>query len=86
MKRLFLLAGLLALRFAALACGACEKQQPELLRGITHGTGPDSDWDYVIIATMAAIVVFTLFFSVKWLIRPGEGSNNHIKRYILNNE
>ncbi|HRO48010.1 hypothetical protein [Agriterribacter sp.] len=68
------------------ACPVCEKQQPEILRGITHGTGPQDRWDYVIVWAMVIIVLFTLFFSVKWLIRPGERSHNHIKRFILNNE
>ncbi|MEO8569373.1 MAG: hypothetical protein ABI419_09555, partial [Ginsengibacter sp.] len=68
------------------ACPACEKQQPKLLKGITHGAGPGGNWDYVIVAIAVAIVLFTLFFSVKWLIRPGEQSQNHIKRLILNNE
>jgi hypothetical protein len=56
-----------------------------MLKGITHGAGPESQWDYVIVWTTAAIVLLTLFFSVKWLIRPGEKSEDHIKRFILNN-
>ena len=70
----------------AFACDACEKQQPKILRGITHGIGPQSNWDYVIIWTTVVIVIATLFFSVKWLIRPEEKSALHIKRFILNNE
>lgn len=69
-----------------IACPTCEIAQPRYLRGITHGTGPQSNWDYVITWAMILIVLFTLFFSVKWLIRPGEKSNDHIKRFILNNE
>ena len=68
------------------ACPACEKQQPKLLQGITHGGGPGSNWDNVIISIAVNIVLFTLFFSVKWLVRPGEQSQSHIKRLILNNE
>ncbi|MEO8711406.1 MAG: hypothetical protein ABI405_04740 [Parafilimonas sp.] len=68
------------------ACPACEKQQPKILQGITHGGGPDSNWDYVIVSITVAIVLYTLFYSVKWLIRPGEQSTNHIKRFILNND
>lgn len=67
----------------AFACSVCEKQQPGMLRGITHGTGPQSNWDYVIIWAIAVIVVATLFFSIKWLIWPGEKSGDHIKRTIL---
>jgi hypothetical protein len=36
------------------ACDACEKQQPEILRGITHGAGPQSNWDYLIVSVAAA--------------------------------
>lgn len=68
----------------AMACPACEKQQPKLLKGITHGAGPDSNWDYVIVIITAIIVLFCLFFSVKWLLRPGEKSKSHIKFSILN--
>lgn len=68
---------------SAFACTVCEKQQPKMLQGITHGSGPQSDWDYVIIWAIVIIVVATLFFSVKWLIWPGEKSSAHIKRTIL---
>ncbi|HRN48724.1 MAG TPA: hypothetical protein PK110_00835 [Niabella sp.] len=68
------------------ACSVCEKQQPRLLKGITHGTGPQSEWDLLIISGTAAIVVFTLFFSIKMLVKPGERSSTHIKRTILKNE
>jgi hypothetical protein len=68
----------------ALACPVCERQQPKILRGITHGAGPDGNADYVIVWVAVAIVLFTLFFSVKWLIRPGERWLTHIKRHILN--
>jgi len=70
----------------AIACPVCERNQPKVLRGVTHGAGPESQWDYVIVWTTVAIVLLTLFFSVKWLIRPGEKSEKHIKRMILNNQ
>ncbi|SFM99294.1 hypothetical protein SAMN05428949_1612 [Chitinophaga sp. YR627] len=84
MKRTYLFILLLFSTYAAMACPACEKQQPKLLRGITHGTGPDSQWDYVIIAVTVAFVLLTLFYSVKWLIRPDESMENHIKTSIIN--
>jgi len=68
------------------ACPVCEKQQPEILKGITHGAGPQSNWDFLIVAVAAVIVVATLFFSVKWLIWPEEKGEKHIKRIILNYE
>ncbi|HEV9035018.1 MAG TPA: hypothetical protein VGQ51_00305 [Puia sp.] len=66
-----------------LACPACTLQQPRLLRGITHGVGPDSRWDYLIVSVAVAIVLGSLYFSIKWLIRPGERSETHIKQVIL---
>jgi hypothetical protein len=68
---------------ALLACPVCEKNQPKLLRGITHGAGPESNWDYVIIGITAAIVAASLYYSVKWLCKPGEAGKDHIKRIIL---
>lgn len=86
MKKLLILFPLLFSFLGSFACPACEKQQPKLLRGISHGAGPDSNWDMVIVWVIAIIVVLTLFFSIKFLVKPGEKSNTHIKRFILNNE
>lgn len=80
------MAGLLFLRSAVMACAACEKQQPKILQGITHGSGPQSNWDYLIISVTAVIVLVTLVLSVNWLIRPGERSASHIKQWILKDE
>ncbi len=65
------------------ACPVCEKQQPEITRGLTHGAGPQSNWDWVIIAVMTLITVLTFIFSLKYLIKPKEINTNHIKRLIL---
>lgn len=86
MKKLTLSVAILITGLIATACPTCDLAQPRYLKGITHGAGPQSNWDYLIIWAMVAVVLFTLFFSVKWLIRPGEKSNGHIKRFILNNE
>jgi len=86
MKRMTIIIGLLLIQYNLWACPVCERQQPRLLRGITHGAGPESNWDYMIVWITVAIVLVTLFFSIKWLIKPGERSENHIKRFILNNE
>jgi len=66
------------------ACDACKNQQPKVLQGISHGTGPQSDWDMPIIVVSAIIVLVTLFFAIKFLVRPNEGDADHIKRSILN--
>lgn len=84
MKKIQLIAIFMALRTVATACDVCNKQQPEILQGITHGAGPENNWDYAIVWATVAIVIFTLYFSVKWLLRPGEKSKDHIKRLILN--
>lgn len=82
-KTIILLATALYIGGPALACPVCEKQQPRLLQGISHGAGPSNDWDYLIVWLMAAVVACTLYFSVKMLVRPGERMQNHIKRTIL---
>lgn len=67
------------------ACPACDKQQPKITQGLTHGAGPQSNWDWVIIAIITVITLLTLVYSLKYLIKPGEKNDNHIKRSILNN-
>jgi NADH:ubiquinone oxidoreductase subunit 5 (subunit L)/multisubunit Na+/H+ antiporter MnhA subunit len=69
----------------AIACPVCEKQQPKITRGLTHGAGPQSDWDWVIIAIITLIAVLTLIYSIKYLLKPGEKNNDHIKQSILSN-
>lgn len=68
-----------------MACDACEKNQPKITQGFTHGTGPESNWDWVIIIIISAITVLTFIFSLKYIIRPGEKNNDHIKKTILSN-
>lgn len=79
-----LIVAMLITGLLAFACPTCEIAQPRYLRGITHGTGPQSNWDFLIILATASIVIATLFFSVKWLLIPGEKSDTHIKHLILN--
>lgn len=86
MRKILLSIALLLNAIYIIACPVCERNQPRVLRGITHGAGPESRWDYVIVWVTVAIVLGTVFFSVKWLIRPGETSDRHIKRFILNDE
>lgn len=66
-----------------MACDACKKQQPKITQDITHGSGPNSNWDWVIVSVMVAVTLATLFFSLKYLIKPGEKNTNHIKQTIL---
>lgn len=69
---------------SSFACELCKEQQPKALRGITHGAGPQSDWDYVVVLGTVLIVVVSLFYSIKWIIHPGEKEREHIKNSIFN--
>ena len=84
-KYLFLFIGMLFVNATLWACPVCEQQQPKILKGITHGAGPQSNWDWLIIAVITIITVITFIFSLKYLIKPGEKNANHIKQLILNN-
>ena len=84
MRKLYLMLSLLIIANWTFACPVCEKQQPKVLRGVTHGAGPQSDWDYVIVWIGVIIVLLTFFYSLKWIIQPGEKSISHIKQHILN--
>ena len=74
---------LTAFRPAGLACEVCAAQQPEILRGLTHGGGPQGNFDYVIVLATLAVVLFTLVYAIKCLVRPGEREATHIKRIVL---
>lgn len=85
MKKLLLLMTVLIVTMGTMGCPLCEAQQPKILRGLTsHGAGPTSNWDYLAGSITAIIVLITLFYSIKWMIKPGEKEENHIKRTILN--
>lgn len=80
--RIFLL-GWPLLASMSLACEMCSAQQPRLLRGLTHGAGPQGNLDYLIVAAALVIVLLALAWAVKCLVRPGEQDPTHIKRTIL---
>lgn len=85
MKRILpITCALILTQVTSWACTVCKTQQPKLLQGITHGAGPESYWDYLIITTAVAVVVGTFTFSVRFLVKPGEASLDHVKRSILN--
>lgn len=84
MKKIILSLFLLFYGIISRACPTCEAAQPRILKGITHGTGPTSNWDYVAGIVTLLIVIFVLFFTIKWLVNPGEKEENHIKRSVLN--
>ena len=74
---------LLFINLTLWACPTCERNQPKFLRGIVHGSGPESNWDYISIILTIIIALVTLFYSVKWLAKPGEKNSDHIKYSIL---
>lgn len=84
MKKAFLLIVFVLMGLFAAACPVCDQRQPKLLQGIAHGAGPESNWDYLIVSVVGIIVILTLVFSARMLIKPGEKSDNHIKRLIIN--
>ena len=67
------------------ACDICEKRQPKITAGLTHGVGPESNWDWVNISIITVFTLLTLYLSIKYLVKPGEKNGNHIKRSILTN-
>jgi hypothetical protein len=86
MKRIIVIAIFIAAQLAGHACPVCERNKPEILKGVTHSQGPDSIWDYVIVSVVAIIALLTLFYSVKWLLKPDEKNAEHIKCSILNQQ
>ncbi|MFN4762922.1 hypothetical protein ACKGJN_07360 [Gillisia sp. Q332] len=68
------------------ACEVCKNNQPKGLENITHGAGPTGTLDYIITWTAVVIVSVTLFYSVKYLVKPKENNPDHIKNSILNDE
>lgn len=85
MKKLILTLTLLFLGFISYACPVCERNKTNALAKLGHGSGPDSNWDYIIVVVIGLIAVVTLIYSVMWIIKPGEKNADHIKYSILNN-
>lgn len=83
MKKSITFLMLMLFQIAALACPVCERNQPKVLRGIVHGSGPNSNWDYVSIIITIIIALFALIYSVKWLYKPNENNQDHIKYSIF---
>lgn len=83
MRKILIIAILLCAH-NAWCCKVCQKNQPKLLQNITHGTGPQSNYDFVIIWSAIIVVLFTLVLSLKYLIKPKEKNQDHIKHFIIN--
>ena len=86
MKKIITAFCFIALQYATVACPVCERNKANAILSLTHGAGPDSQWDYAIVIAAIIIAIFTLFYSVKWLIKPNEKNQDHIKLFILNEQ
>jgi hypothetical protein len=87
MKKIISIISFLILYSSMYACPVCERANAKKAFGsISHGTGPNSNWDYVVVWITIVISVIALFYSVKWLIKPAEKNSDHIKNSILNFE
>ncbi len=84
MLSFILFIGMILYGVSAMACAACTQQQPKFLQGVTHGAGPGSNWDYVIVGIMVLITIYSLYATIKCIINPAEKDDQHIKRIILN--
>ena len=74
------------LHFTTYACEVCERNKPKILQGITHGSNPESNWDYVIVGVISIIAILTLIYSVKFFVKPNESNTDHIKYSFLNEQ
>lgn len=83
MKNKIMLLVVLLIGSIATACPLCKEKQPAGFENITHGEGPDGNMDYVIMWTAIVIVGYTLIMSIKYLVRPKEGQQDHIKNIIV---
>lgn len=43
-------------------------------------------WYYLVYAVSILVVIIVLILTIKYLVKPGEKSENHIKRKILRND
>lgn len=43
-------------------------------------------WFYLVYAVSILVVIIVLILTIKYLVKPGEKSENHIKRKILRND
>jgi len=84
LKALLVVADILGAYSSAMACEACKAQQPKFLQGVTHGAGPTSNWDYVVVSLMVIITVYSFYAMVKCLAKPADKNHEGIKSIILN--
>ena len=86
MKNKFFISIALLISELGFACELCKSKQPKGFENITHGEGPEGNLDYFIMYSAIIIVGYTFIMSMKYLIKPKENSESHIKNMILNQE
>lgn len=50
---------------------------------MNHGAGPNSIVDIVLAIAALFVVVWAFYLAVRYTVRPGETSPDHIKRRVL---
>lgn len=68
---------------ALFACDACQLQQPKVTKGFTHGTGPQSDWDWFIVVIVIIITIWTFFTFSEVFIKTWRKTRSPYKVFIL---
>lgn len=86
MKKYILILISILLNSTSFACPVCERNKQNALLKLSHGSNPSSNWDYLIVIVMIIIAIVTLFYCIKWLIKPNEKNKNHIKYSFLNEQ
>lgn len=64
----------------------CLTYPQELLTTDLGADTPEGKIDFVLVYLSLVVVGYTLYRGLKYLIRPGEKGNDHIKRKILKSE
>ncbi len=85
-KLILLIALIFINNVTTMACEACNQNQPKILRGITHGSGPQSNWDYFVVIIMVLVTLYSLYATVKCFVKPTDKQYNDIKNTILNQQ
>ena len=50
---------------------------------MTHGSAPGTIVDLILVTIALAVVIISFYLAIRYTLRPGEKSSDHIKRRIL---
>ncbi|MBO0929370.1 hypothetical protein [Fibrella aquatilis] len=70
MKTRFLTLLFCLLSLWSFACPLCRKRQPKGFANITHGTGPEGLFDYVVFYSSIGVVVLTFGLLIYYSVKP----------------